>query len=93
MDIAVEEFHQMRRREHIKPRGLVARSWLDWEAGSRPNWDYQDLLSRLFNTSPVHLAGPRTTPPPSPRGPQDPRLRPSEIIWRRNDRGQGACRQ
>src|ERR1035437_4094090 len=45
----------MCRREHIKPRGLVARSWLDWEAGSRPNWDYQDLLSRLFTTSPVHL--------------------------------------
>jgi tetratricopeptide (TPR) repeat protein len=28
---------------------------MDWEAGSRPNWDYQDLLSRLFHTSPVHL--------------------------------------
>jgi hypothetical protein len=52
---AVDAFHQMCRREHIKPRGLVARSWLDWEAGSRPNWDYQDLLSRLFTTSPVHL--------------------------------------
>jgi tetratricopeptide (TPR) repeat protein len=52
---AVDAFHQMCRREHIKPRGLVARSWMDWEAGSRPNWDYQDLLSRLFNTSPVHL--------------------------------------
>jgi hypothetical protein len=50
----VDAFHQMCRREHIKPRGLVARSWLDWEAGSRPNWDYQDLLSRLFTTSPVH---------------------------------------
>jgi tetratricopeptide (TPR) repeat protein len=23
--------------------------------GSRPNWDYQDLLCRLFHTSPVHL--------------------------------------
>jgi hypothetical protein len=52
---AVDEFHRMCRRERIKPRGLVARSWMDWEAGSRPNWDYQDLLSRLFNTSPVHL--------------------------------------
>ena len=52
---AVEAFHQMCRRENIKPRGLVARSWMDWEAGSRPNWDYQDLLSRLFHTSPVHL--------------------------------------
>lgn len=45
----------MCRRERIKPRGLVARSWMDWEAGSRPNWDYQDLLSRLFHTSPFHL--------------------------------------
>lgn len=52
---AVDAFHQMCRREHIKPRGLVARSWMDWEAGSRPNWDYQDLLSRLFTSSPVHL--------------------------------------
>ena len=52
---AVDAFHQMCRREKIKPRGLVARSWMDWEAGSRPNWDYQDLLSRLFHTSPVHL--------------------------------------
>src|SRR3984957_16768529 len=52
---AVETFHRMCRRERIKPRGLVARSWMDWEAGSRPNWDYQDLLSRLFCTSPVHL--------------------------------------
>jgi hypothetical protein len=33
---AVEAFHQMCRREHIKPRGLVARSWMDWETGSRP---------------------------------------------------------
>jgi tetratricopeptide (TPR) repeat protein len=52
---AVEAFHQMCRREKVKPRGLVARSWMDWEAGSRPNWDYQDLLSRLFHTSPVQL--------------------------------------
>jgi tetratricopeptide (TPR) repeat protein len=52
---AVEAFHQMCRRERIKQRGLVARSWMDWEAGSRPNWDYQDLLSRLFHTSPVQL--------------------------------------
>ena len=30
---AVEAFHQMCRRDRIKPRGLVARSWMDWEAG------------------------------------------------------------
>jgi hypothetical protein len=52
---AVDAFHQMCHGEKIKPRGLVAQSWMDWEAGSRPNWDYQDLLSRLFHTSPVHL--------------------------------------
>ena len=42
---AVEAFHQMCRREHVKPQGFVARSWMDGEAGARPNWDYQDLLS------------------------------------------------
>ena len=45
----------MCRREKIKPRGLTTRSWMDWEAGARPNWDYQDLLSRLFQASPVRL--------------------------------------
>lgn len=52
---AVEAFHRMCRREKIKLRGLTARSWMDWEAGARPNWDYQDLLSRLFRASPVRL--------------------------------------
>ena len=28
---------------------------MDWEAGDRPSWDYQDLVSRLFHASPVHL--------------------------------------
>ena len=45
----------MCRQEKIKPRGLTTRSWMDWEAGARPNWDYQDLLSRLFQASPVRL--------------------------------------
>ena len=52
---AVEAFHRMCRQEKIKPRGLTTRSWMDWEAGARPNWDYQDLLSRLFQASPVRL--------------------------------------
>ncbi|MGA2829205.1 MAG: tetratricopeptide repeat protein [Streptosporangiaceae bacterium] len=52
---AVEAFHRMCRREKIKPRGLTTRSWMDWEAGARPNGDYQDLLSRLFQASPVRL--------------------------------------
>ena len=67
---AVDAFHQMCRRENIKPRGLVARSWMDWEAGSRPNWDYQDLLSRLFHTSPVRLGWAADyTPAGAARGP------------------------
>ncbi|WP_431953320.1 ATP-binding protein [Nocardia lijiangensis] len=52
---AVEHFHQMCRREKLKRRGLVARSWMEWETGSRPSWDYQDLLCRLFSTNPVQL--------------------------------------
>jgi tetratricopeptide (TPR) repeat protein len=52
---AVEAFHRMCRRENIKPRGLTTRSWMDWEAGGRPSWDYQDLLSRLFHASAVQL--------------------------------------
>jgi tetratricopeptide (TPR) repeat protein len=52
---AVEAFHAMCRRDKLKPRGLVARSWLEWEAGGRPSWDYQDLLSRLFRANPVQL--------------------------------------
>ena len=51
---AVEAFHRMRRRDNIK-RGLTARSWMEWESGGRPSWDYQDLLSRLFHASPVQL--------------------------------------
>ena len=51
---AVEAFHDMCRLED-QARGLVARSWMEWEAGSRPSWDYQDLLSRLFHTNPVQL--------------------------------------
>ena len=52
---AVDAFHRMCRLENIKPRGLTARSWMDWEAGARPNWDYQDLVARLFHGSAVQL--------------------------------------
>jgi hypothetical protein len=52
---AVAAFHGMCRAEGIKPRGLVVRSWMEWEAGARPNWDYQDLLSRLFHANSVQL--------------------------------------
>jgi hypothetical protein len=52
---AISAFHAMCRRDNVNPRGLVANSWLEWEAGSRPSWDYQDLVSRLFQTSAVQL--------------------------------------
>src|SRR5215469_12943513 len=52
---AVDAFHRMCRREGIKARGLTTRSWMDWEASDRPGWDYQDLVSRLFQASAVHL--------------------------------------
>jgi hypothetical protein len=45
----------MCRTDNVKPRGLVGRSWLEWEAGARPSWDYQDLVARLFQTSAVQL--------------------------------------
>jgi hypothetical protein len=68
---AVEAFHTMCRRDKLKPRGLVARSWLEWEAGGRPSWDYQDLLSRLFRANPVQLgwAVDYTTPVPQDQRP------------------------
>ena len=77
---AVEEFHQMCRREMIKPRGLVTRSWIDWEGGARPNSDYQDLLSRLFHTSPVHLGWAADYTPAEPFAPGQGRVVPQAAV-------------
>jgi tetratricopeptide (TPR) repeat protein len=52
---AVAAFHRMCRQENIKRRGLTERSWMEWESGGRPGWDYQDLVSRLLQASPVQL--------------------------------------
>jgi RHS repeat-associated protein len=52
---AVDAFHAMCRHERIKPRGLTVRSWMEWESGGRPGFDYQDLVSRLMQTSAVQL--------------------------------------
>lgn len=52
---AIDAFHTMCRLEEVKPRGLVARSWMEWEAGARPSWEYQDLICRLFRTSAIGL--------------------------------------
>ncbi|GAA3441200.1 hypothetical protein [Planomonospora venezuelensis] len=52
---AIERFHAMCDAHGIKRRGLSERSWREWEAGSRPDRDYTDLLCRLFETGPVQL--------------------------------------
>jgi tetratricopeptide (TPR) repeat protein len=65
---AVDNFHAMCRAEKLKPRGLVARSWMEWEAGARPSWEYQDLLSRLFQANPIQLGWAADYSPPTPRG-------------------------
>lgn len=67
---AVDAFHAMCRRERIRPRGLTARSWMDWEAGSRPNWDYQDLVSRLLQASAVELGWAADYSPAGAAGPR-----------------------
>jgi hypothetical protein len=59
---AVTAFHRMCRQENIKPRGLTERSWMEWESGGRPSFDYQDLVSRLLQASPVQLGWARPRP-------------------------------
>lgn len=36
---AIEQFHSMCLRDGLGARGLVERSWKEWEAGGRPNDD------------------------------------------------------
>ena len=55
VDQAIDEFHRMCRRENLPRRALTKRSWMEWEAGGRPAWDYQDLVARLFRSSAVQL--------------------------------------
>lgn len=56
VESAVERFHAMCVDQGLGARGLVARSWQGWEAGTySPNDDYRDLLCRLFQTSAVRL--------------------------------------
>ncbi|MGH8901549.1 MAG: XRE family transcriptional regulator [Egibacteraceae bacterium] len=52
---AVAALHEMCKERKLGSRGLTGRSWLQWEAGAKPNGDYQDLLCRLFATGPVQL--------------------------------------
>lgn len=71
---AVQKLQDMCVRDpRLKPRGLTERSWRQWEAGDRPDRDYQDLLCRLLETGPVQLGfatdyspSDRTLPPPPP---------------------------
>jgi hypothetical protein len=70
MNQAVDAFHAMCKAGELKLRGLTVRSWLEWEAGARPNSDYQDLLARLFTTGPVQLGfATDYTEPEEPSGP------------------------
>lgn len=52
---AVEAAHRLSERHKLPARGLVERSWVEWESGGRPDRDYQDLLCRLFHTGPMAL--------------------------------------
>lgn len=52
---AVAAVHRMCAEQGLGARGLSERSWKHWETGERPNADYQDLLARLFHTSPIGL--------------------------------------
>jgi tetratricopeptide (TPR) repeat protein len=72
---AVQKLHDMCGRDpRLKPRGLTERSWRQWEAGDRPDRDYQDLLCRLLETGPVQLgfatdySPADRIPPPLPLG-------------------------
>ncbi|HEY9472987.1 MAG TPA: hypothetical protein VIS06_03940, partial [Mycobacteriales bacterium] len=51
----VAAFHRMCRENGLGARGLSERSWKGWEGGEKLGADYQDLVSRLFQTSPVRL--------------------------------------
>lgn len=63
---AVREFHRMCAESNLGARGLVARSWLGWEAGANANDDHRDLLCRLFQTSGVALGFASDYTPPRP---------------------------
>jgi len=52
---AVQAAHRLGDHDERAGRGLVERSWVEWEAGGRPDRDYQDLLCRLFRTTPMGL--------------------------------------
>ncbi|HEY9390457.1 MAG TPA: hypothetical protein VIR27_11935 [Mycobacteriales bacterium] len=51
----VAAFHRMCRENNLGSRGLSERSWKGWEGGEKLGPDYQDLVSRLFQTSPIRL--------------------------------------
>ncbi|WP_255308219.1 hypothetical protein [Streptomyces marincola] len=65
---AVAAAHQLVEKENLTRVGLSERSWKDWEAGHLPSPDYQDLLCRLFSTSPVGLGFAHDYSPPEAAG-------------------------
>lgn len=73
---AVSELHDLVSAQQLRPVGVTERSWKDWEVGVLPVSETQDLLCRLFATSPMALGFARdyspAAPPaatPSARGP------------------------
>lgn len=66
---AVTAAHELVEAQNLRKVGLSERSWKDWEAGGLPSADYQDLLSRLFTTSPVGLGFAQDYSPPDAEQP------------------------
>lgn len=52
---AVAQLHDLVATQQLRPVGVTERSWKDWEAGVLPIAETQDLLCRLFATSPMAL--------------------------------------
>jgi tetratricopeptide (TPR) repeat protein len=75
---AVTALHNLVSTHQLRPVGVTERSWKDWETGVLPIAETQDLLCRLFETSPMALGfahdySPRSEalPQSSPVGPTD----------------------
>ncbi|WP_405985615.1 hypothetical protein [Streptomyces sp. NBC_00872] len=64
---AVEQLHAFVEANRLRPVGVTERSWKDWETGILPIAGTQDLLCRLFATSPVALEFARDYSPPDDR--------------------------
>ena len=78
----VAAFRRMCREQGLGSRGLSERSWKGWESGEHPGTDYQDLLSRLFQTNPIRLGFARDyTPAVDPEPESAPSIPPGDPRW------------